>query len=136
MLSKAEFHHIGFAVSSIEKASPFYLLAGYAVSEIVIEPVQKVKVAYARKDGFPTIELLEPLDETSPVKGILKKNGNTPYHICYAVDNLAETIKEAREEGFMPLGKAVPGHGLDDALMVFLYNRNVGLIQIMEKLKK
>lgn len=133
MLENSEFHHIGFAVQSIEKAKPFYLSLGYAVSEAVLEPIQKVKVAYARKKGFPTVELLEPLDETSPVKGILKKNGNTPYHLCYAVDDLSKAIKEARTKGFMPLAKPVSGHGLGDALMVFLYNRNVGLIQLMEK---
>lgn len=134
MLENAIFHHIGTAVASIEKVKPFYISMGYEVSETVIEPVQKVYVAYARKEGMPTIEMLEPIDETSPVKQILKKNGNTPYHTCYGVDNLQDTIADMRKEGFRPLGKPVPGHGLGDALMVFMYNINFGLIQIMEKL--
>lgn len=133
MLENAKFHHIGMAVTSIDKTKPLLLAMGYCVSDTVIEPVQKVYVAYARKEGFPTIELLEPLDDTSPVKGILKKNGNTPYHVCYAVENIQDTIKEMRKEGFRPLGRPVPGHGLNDALMVFLYNMHFGLIQIMEK---
>ena len=132
MLENATFHHIGTAVASIDKVKPFYQSMGYTVSDTVIEPVQKVYVAYARKKGFPTVEMLEPLDETSPVQGILKKNGNTPYHMCYAVDNLSDAIAEMRKEGFRPLSKPVPGHGLDDALMVFLYNINYGLIQVME----
>lgn len=132
MLKEAKFHHIGIAVASIEKAKPFYLSAGYSVSETVIEPVQKVKVAYARRDGFPTMELLEPLDETAPVCKILAKNGNTPYHCCYEVADLKVTVAEARREGFLPLGRPVLGHGLDDALMIFLYNKDVGLVQVME----
>lgn len=132
MLENATFHHIGTAVASIDKVKPFYQSMGYTVSDTVIEPVQKVYVAYARKEGFPTVEMLEPLDEASPVLGILKKNGNTPYHMCYAVDNLSDAIAEMRKEGFRPLSKPVPGHGLDDALMVFLYNINYGLIQVME----
>lgn len=132
MLENATFHHIGTAVASIDKVKPFYQSMGYTVSDTVIEPVQKVYVAYARKEGFPTVEMLEPLDETSPVLGILKKNGNTPYHMCYVVDNLSDAIAEMRKEGFRPLSKPVPGHGLDDALMVFLYNINYGLIQVME----
>ena len=132
MLENATFHHIGTAVASIDKVKPFYQSMGYTVSDTVIEPVQKVYVAYARKEGFPTVEMLEPLDETSPVQGILKKNGNTPYHMCYAVDKLSDAIAEMRKEGFSPLSKPVPGHGLDDALMVFLYNINYGLIQVME----
>lgn len=134
MLKNATFHHIGTAVASIDKAKGFYLSAGYEVTEPVIEPIQKVRVSYARKEGFPTVELLEPLDDKSPVCNILKKNGNTPYHVCYAVDDIQEAIKEARAEGFMPLAKPIPGHGLDDALMVFIYNKNVGLIQIMENI--
>ena len=132
MLENAIFHHIGTAVASIDKVKPFYISMGYSVSETVVEPVQKVYVAYARKEGCPTIEMLEPLDDSSPVKGILKKNGNIPYHTCYAVENLSETIAEMRKEGFRPLGKPVPGHGLDDALMVFLYHIHFGLIQLMQ----
>lgn len=135
MLANARFHHIGFAVASIDKAKWFYMSAGYEVSEPVIEPVQKVRVAYARKPGFPTTEMLEPLDETSPVCRTLAKNGNTPYHVCYEVDDLKAAIAEGRKEGFLPLGRPIPGHGLDDALMIFLYNQDVGLIQIMETKK-
>lgn len=138
MLKDALFHHIGVAVVSIDATKPFYTAMGYVVSETVIEPVQRVKVAYTQRinkmtEGNPTIELLEPLDEKSPIQNILKRNGNTPYHICYAVSDLSETIKEVRALGFLPLGKPIPGHGLGDALMVFLYNSNYGLVQIMEK---
>lgn len=132
MLENAKFHHIGFAVASIEKTKEFYISAGYELSEPVIEPVQKVRVAYAHKPGFPTAELLEPLDETSPVCKTLAKNGNAPYHVCYEVGDLKTAVAEGRKEGFLPLGRPVPGHGLDDAFMVFLYKQDVGLIQIME----
>ena len=135
MLENARFHHIGFAVASIDTVRDFYLSAGYAVSDPVVEPIQKVRVAYAKKSGFPTAELLEPLDNTSPVCKTLSKNGNTPYHVCYEVDDIKLAIAEGRKEGFLPLGRPVPGHGLGDALMVFLYNQGVGLIQIMETKK-
>jgi len=133
MLENGKFHHIGMAVASIEKATPFYRLSGYSVSEPVIEPIQKVRVCYARKDGFPTMELLEPLDETSPVSKVLQRNGgNTPYHVCYEVPDIKSAVGEMRKNGFMPLGRPIPGHGLDDALMVFCFNKDVGLVQIME----
>lgn len=132
MLENATFHHVGYAVNSIEEAKTVFLSMGYNISESVVEPIQKVRVAYASKSGSPTIEMLEPLDEKSPVVQILKKNGCTPYHICYAVDDLDAAIKEAKSEGFIPLAKPIPGHGLDDALMLFLYKKNIGLIQIMQ----
>ena len=133
MLKDSNFHHIGVAVNSIEKARLFYEKGGYVVSDTIIESNQKVKVAYANKEDQPTIELLEPLDDKSPVNNILKKNGCTPYHLCFEVENLEEAVKEAKSLGYFPLSQPVPGHGLNDALMVFIYNKNVGLVQIMEK---
>ena len=52
MLENARFHHIGFAVNDIEKVKPEYVAGGYVVSETVIEPIQKVYVAYACREGF------------------------------------------------------------------------------------
>lgn len=136
MLENAKFHHLGMAVSSVELATPFYASMGYSVSEPVIEPIQKVRVAYARKEGFPTVELLEPTDETSPAAKVIARNGCSPYHVCYEVPDIKAAVAEMRKEGgFMPLGRPIPGHGLDDALMVFCYNKDVGLIQIMETKK-
>lgn len=133
MLANARFHHLGVAVASIDMAKPFYQRLGYEVSTPVIETVQKVRVCYARKEGFPTVELLEPLNEASPVSKVLQRNGgNTPYHVCYEVADIHAAVREMREHGFLSLGRPIPGHGLDDALMVFCFSRDVGLIQLME----
>lgn len=132
MLQNCDFHHIGVAVSEIEKSRYYYVAAGYEVSEVIIEPVQKVKVAYATKTGFPTIELLEALDETSPVCAVLKQRGVGPYHVCYAVPDIYEAMQEMKQRKYLALAKPVPGHGLDDALTVFMYHKEVGLIQLAE----
>lgn len=132
MLKECKFHHIGIAVFNIEKTAIEYIDAGYTISEIIIEPVQKVKVAYAYKEGFPTIELLAPLNEKSPVCAVLKSRGVSPYHVCYAVSNIALAIQELKERKFMALARPVPGHGLNDALTVFMYKKDTGLIQLVE----
>ena len=67
MLSYSTFHHIGVAVFELKITIPYYENAGYSISEIILEPVQRVKVAYAKTEGTPTIELLEPLDPSSPI---------------------------------------------------------------------
>lgn len=132
MLKECTFHHIGIAVNSIEETAKYYEFAGYTISDIIIEPVQKVKVAYARKEGFPLMELLEPLNESSPIQNILKQRGCGPYHVCYQVSDINKAILELKGMKYMPLAKPVPGHGLDDALTVFLYQKQVGLIQLVE----
>lgn len=132
MTTKAIFHHIGYAVNDIDKAKSEFADSGYDVTETVIEPIQKVYVSYARKEGNPTIELLQPLDDKSPIVKILAKNGPTPYHICYAVDDIYSSIAELRKRKYIPLAKPIPGHGLDDALMVFMFKKEIGLIQLVQ----
>lgn len=126
------FHHIGVAVSSVEKATEMYHKLGYEVSESIIEPTQKVIVRYATKVNSPIIELLEPLNESSPITSVIKRSGSGPYHVCYAVNDITEAVVEMKKQGFMPLSRPVPGNGLDGALTVFLYNKTVGLIQLAE----
>ena len=80
MLENARFHHIGFAVNDIEKVKPEYVAGGYVVSETVIEPIQKVYVAYACREGFPTVELLQPFSYS---ENISKKWSYTvSYMLC------------------------------------------------------
>ncbi|MDC3237190.1 VOC family protein [bacterium] len=132
MLKDCSFHHIGNAVQSIEAVTPLYIETGYKVSDSIIENTQRVRVAYATKEGFPRMELLEPLDEKSHLNNVLKRNGCGPYHICYAVKDIDKAVAELKTLKYVPLGKPVPGHGLDDALTVFLYNKHIGLVQLAQ----
>ncbi len=132
MTTNAVFHHIGYAVNDIVKAKNEFIESGYNVSETVIEPIQRVYVSYARKEGNPTIELLQPLDEKSPIVKILSKNGPIPYHICYSVPDIKSAMEELRGRRYLPLGKPIPGHGLDDALMVFMFKKELGLLQLVQ----
>ena len=120
------FDHIGIAVFDIEKAAFDYRALGYEVGEAKNVDVFQAKAAYASKVNSPTIELLEPADEKSPV-------ASGPYHTCYAVCDIQEAMLEMRRNSFLPLGKPVPGPGLDNALTVFMYKKSIGLIQLVER---
>ena len=74
MLNSFKFHHIGVAVNDIESTATVYMNGGYLRSETLFDPIQNVKICWLTKDGMPTIELLAPVNETSPVKKILEKN--------------------------------------------------------------
>src|SRR5947209_6847931 len=82
-LERFTFHHLGVAVPSIEKALPAYQdLFGYRlVSGPFRDPIQRVSVCFLEQPGAAnfTIELVEPLDETSPVRKLLEKGGGA-YH--------------------------------------------------------
>lgn len=133
MLSYLKFHHIGIATSSIEKTSQFYLQLGYVMSEPVADEIQDVRISFLSKKSMPTIELLEPVDEKSPVVNILTKMGGaSPYHCCYVVSDLAKAIKELRKLRFIQLSKIVPAIAIDNNKVCFLYNKDVGLIELVE----
>lgn len=131
MVTGLRFHHIGYAVKSLQKAKKCFEQLGYSIGEDLIVDTQDARVSYARKDGSPLIELLEPMSVNSPVQKILDVRGGV-YHICYAVEDIYEAIKQMQKERFILLAEPVVGHGLDDALTSFMYNRDIGLIQLAE----
>ena len=82
MLKSMKFHHIGVAVKDISATAAVYVTGGYKQSDTIFDPIQNVNICWLTKENMPVVELLEPVDETSPVNKILEKNGVTPYHIC------------------------------------------------------
>lgn len=61
MLSNFHFHHIGYAVTSIEKTMYYYIDGGYSCSSVIFDPIQNVNICFLTKEGEPMIELLEPV---------------------------------------------------------------------------
>jgi methylmalonyl-CoA/ethylmalonyl-CoA epimerase len=133
MLQDLKFHHIGIATSDIDRTSRFYLDAGYVMTDMVVDVIQKVKISFLTKENMPQIELLEPICEDTPVTKILTKTGVTPYHICYEADDMEKTIKDLKKKHFIPLFKPVRAIALKNKFICFLYNIDVGLIEITEK---
>lgn len=133
-----KYHHIGIAVFNIEETAPFYIMQGYSKSQTVYDPIQNVNICflfYLNNGGgqMPMIELIEPIDEKSPVYKILQKSGVTPYHICYEVENISDTITELKREKFIPLSKPVEAVAMSNKKVCFLFNKNIGLIELVEK---
>lgn len=132
MLVDFIFHHIGVAVKDIDKTSAIYEVAGYDMSDIIFDPIQNVNIRWLTKEGMPTIELLTPVDETSPVCKILKKNGVTPYHMCYVVGDIDNAVVELRKQKYVLVSKPVEAIAMHNCKVAFLYNRHIGLIELVE----
>ena len=132
MLDSFKFHHIGVAVKDIDKTAAMYEDGGYEMSDIIFDPVQNVDICWLTKDGMPTVELLAPVDETSPVCKILEKNGVTPYHTCYIVENIDEAVAELRKQKYVLVSKPVEAVAIHNCKVAFLHNRHVGLIELVE----
>ncbi|TSJ43683.1 VOC family protein [Mucilaginibacter corticis] len=134
MLSSFRFHHIGYVTDSIANTSAPYVRAGYQATPVIDDEIQRVKICFLTKDGMPRVELIEPIDEQSSVNKILKKNGVAPYHVCYEVDDINATVDELVDvQGYIPLFRPVEAIALDNKLICYLYKKEVGFIELVNK---
>ena len=75
-----------------------------------------------------------PLNQTpSPVDKFLENGGVQPYHICYTVEDVMDSVEALHEENFMPLFWPVESVAMNNRMICYLYNENVGLIEIVNK---
>jgi len=132
MLDSFKFHHIGMAVKDIDATASIYEQGGYKRSASIFDPIQNVNICWLTKDGMPTVELLAPVDETSPVNKTLEKNGVTPYHTCYVVENIEEAVAQLRKQKYAMVSNPAEAVAFCGSRVCFLFNKNVGLIELVE----
>ena len=127
-----KFHHIGIACSKIKKSVELYKKLGYSCSEIIYDPIQNVNLCFLKKNDSPMIELVGCIDTSSNLNNILKKNGTIPYHTCYETKNIRDQINSLIEKGFILMMKPVKAIAFSNRKICFMYNRNVGIIELLE----
>lgn len=85
--------HIGIAVHNLEEASLAYSAIGLPqVGEDELVTSQNVKVR-ALQAGDSLIELLEPINSSSPIAKFLEKRGSGLHHMALRVDDLEAEMK-------------------------------------------
>ena len=102
------------------------------MSDVIFDTVKNVNICWLTKDGMPTVELLAPVDESSPVCKILGKNGVTPYHTCYIVENIDDAVADLRKQKYVLVSKPAEAVAIHNCKVAFLHNRHVGLIELVE----
>lgn len=132
MKSELTFHHVGIACHKIEKTLPFYAAMGYTAAPVVDDLIQHVRVCFLDKEGAPRLELLEPLDDQSPVARTLASSGVTPYHLCYEVQDIDDSIQSLRDQRFLLVTGPVPACAMENRRIAFLFRKDVGLIELVE----
>jgi methylmalonyl-CoA/ethylmalonyl-CoA epimerase len=124
--------HLGIAVASIAASRGLYeaLGARFEGEEVVAD--QKVRVAFFRLGanagvdaGAVRIELLEPLDDESPIAKFLAKRGPGLHHVAYAVDDLPAALAAAAGAGLRLIDKQ-PRSGAHGAAIAFLHPQSTG----------
>lgn len=102
--------HVGIAVRNIDKSLAFYTDSlGMEMEGVEKVDSEGVKIAFLKIDES-RFELLEPLDESSPIQRFLDKKGEGIHHIAVEVDNIEARLKQLKSEGISLLNEtAKPG---------------------------
>ena len=114
-------NHIAIAVPNITKASDMWQKAlGASVSKPQTLPEHGVKVVFIESPNTK-VELLEPLNQNSPISKFLTKNPDGGmHHICYEVSDLKSASKKLKKVGATILGDGNPKIGAHGNPVIFL----------------
>ena len=128
-----EIDHLGYAVNDIDKSIKLFNELGYEItSELVTDDKRSVKIIFMQR-GNLKIELISPINENSPINNYLKKNGNIPYHICYIVPDINETIEKLRNLKFKLFEGPETAIAFINKKVAFLYHIDYGVLELVEK---
>ncbi len=124
--------HIGYAVEDVDDGKKALEALGFSFEPVVEDSDRGIRIAFG-KHGEYRVELVAPMRENSPVSALLKKVGSTPYHFCYASDNIETDVAELVNRRFKVLIPPAPAVAFDGRRVVFLYSLAIGIVEIVEK---
>jgi methylmalonyl-CoA epimerase len=112
--------HIGIAVDDVEAVVEcFHKLLGVRPYKAETVTEQGVRT-HLLDAGTAKLELLEALNEDSPVQRFLDRRGEGMHHVAFEVDDLSATISRLRDAGFDLLSEP-PQPGADDKQIAFVH---------------
>ncbi len=118
-------NHVAIAVPDLAAATSLYRdTLGAKVSDPVAQPDHGVTVVFVELPNTK-IELLEPLDEKSPIADFLKRNEvGGVHHVCYEVEDIIAARDQLKENGTRVLGDGEPRIGAHGKPVLFLHPKD------------
>ena len=130
--------HVGIAVADLDAAIAWdHDHLGMIVVHEEVNTEQGVREAMLSVRGAPVggaqVQLMAPLDETSPIAKFLDKRGPGIQQLAYRVSDLDALSERLREKGVQLLYE-VPRRGTADSRINFIHPRDTGgvLIELVE----
>jgi len=128
-------HHIGIVVKDIQES--LGQLTKFLDFKETSLPVgvksQKVNVCFLKTSDV-YIELIEPIEDNSPVKTFSESGGGF-HHLCFEVDNIFEEVEKMKKKGARVIVE--PTTGFEERLIAFILlnmkNTNCNLIELVTK---
>jgi methylmalonyl-CoA/ethylmalonyl-CoA epimerase len=123
--------HIGIAVDALDTLLPFYRdILG--MPEVPLDDADGAAIT-GLTAGDSLVELLEARSEDTPVGKFVAKRGPGIHHVCFAVDDLEETLARCRAAGLRLIDET-PRLGAEGKHIAFLHPSATGgvLIELTE----
>lgn len=131
VLDNLTFHHIGLACRDMARDRRDHEFLGYrAEGEVFADPTQRIRGLFMTL-GPMRVELLEPLDETSPLHAYLKR-GIKIYHQCFLTPDIEATIQSLQSHGARVASPPKPAVAFDGRRIAFLLLPSQMLIELIE----
>jgi methylmalonyl-CoA/ethylmalonyl-CoA epimerase len=127
--------HIGIAVKSLEHSNDlFSKLFGESSYKTEAVESEGVNTSFF-KVGTNKIELLEAINQDSPIAKFINKKGEGIHHIAFEVDDIEAEVRRLTQEGFVVLNET-PKKGADNKLVVFLHPKTTNgvLIELCQEI--
>ncbi len=101
--------HIAIAVDNVEESAKIYQQAlGADHAEFETVESEGVKIAIIELENG-RIELIQPMNDSSPIKKFLDKKGQGLHHMALDTDNIEGEVERMEGCGIQFLGKIRPG---------------------------
>ncbi len=130
-------NHVGVATPSIEASVAMYreMLGATDFSEKFAMPEQGVWVCFVNLPNSQ-IELIEPIDEKSPITAFLAKNPKGgQHHVCFEVPDIIAARDDMAAKGATVLNGGKPRIGAHGVPVIFVHPKDMGgvLVELMQE---
>jgi methylmalonyl-CoA/ethylmalonyl-CoA epimerase len=129
------FDHIGLFVREIEtgREQLSALLPIACWTEVVDDPLMKVRVQFGIDRSGIRYELVAPLGEPNPVARVLDEGKNILNHVAYRCDDFESACATLRRERAVPLGRPQPAAAFGGARVAFYLTPLRFIVELVEE---
>ena len=126
--------HLGLAVKDLAAAIQLYeQVFGLRIAHRWVAEADRMEAASFRV-GDLEIELMQPLEDDSPVGRFIARRGEGIHHIAYRVDDVADALHRARDAGVATIDQEPRPGGDGRTRIGFLHPRSTfGVLTELEQ---
>ena len=119
--------HLGIAVKDLDTAVRLYrdVLGMEPVHRWVAE-ADRMEAASFLLPGGVELELMQPLEDDSPVGKFIAKRGEGIHHVAFKVDDVGAALQRVQADGLETIDKAPRLGGGGKTLVGFLHPKSTG----------